>query len=86
MKSNTNSANKQIQQIVSDVNNTNITEIRVIDNKGTVRASSDLNEQSLVGQKRPTGPLKMLFIIHGRISKLIMIKGIIIDIIFRLFR
>ncbi|WP_434520252.1 cell wall metabolism sensor histidine kinase WalK [Pediococcus sp. M21F004] len=58
VKSNTNSANKQIQQIVSDVNNTNITEIRVIDNKGTVRASSDLNEQSLVGQKTTDRAIK----------------------------
>ncbi|WP_459756532.1 cell wall metabolism sensor histidine kinase WalK [Pediococcus ethanolidurans] len=57
-KSNTTSANKQIQQIISDVNNTNITEIRVIDNKGTVRASSDLNEQSIVGQKTTDQAIK----------------------------
>ena len=57
-KSNVTSANKQIQQIVSDVNNTNITEIRVIDNKGTVRASSDLNEQSIVGQKTTDQAIK----------------------------
>ncbi|MCV3315027.1 cell wall metabolism sensor histidine kinase WalK [Pediococcus ethanolidurans] len=57
-KSNTTSANKQIQQIISDVNNTNITEIRVIDNKGTVRAYSDLNEQSIVGQKTTDQAIK----------------------------
>ncbi|MDN5575855.1 MAG: cell wall metabolism sensor histidine kinase WalK [Pediococcus sp.] len=57
-KSNVTSANEQIQQIVSDVNNTNITEIRVIDNKGTVRASSDLNEQSIVGQKTTDQAIK----------------------------
>lgn len=57
-KGNTTSANKQIQQIISDVNNTNITEIRVIDNKGTVRASSDLNEQSIVGQKTTDQAIK----------------------------
>lgn len=57
-QSNVTSANKQIQQIVSDVNNTNITEIRVIDNKGTVRASSDLNEQSIVGQKTTDQAIK----------------------------
>lgn len=57
-KNNTTSANKQIQQIISDVNNTNITEIRVIDNKGTVRASSDLNEQSIVGQKTTDQAIK----------------------------
>lgn len=57
-KSNVTSANKQIQQIVSDVNNTNITEIRVIDNKRTVRASSDLNEQSIVGQKTTDQAIK----------------------------
>ncbi|GEN94626.1 PAS domain-containing sensor histidine kinase [Pediococcus ethanolidurans] len=57
-KNNTTSANKQMQQIISDVNNTNITEIRVIDNKGTVRASSDLNEQSIVGQKTTDQAIK----------------------------
>ncbi len=51
VRSNTTKADKEIRQILSDVNNTNITEIRVIDNKGVIRGSSDVNDQSIVGQK-----------------------------------
>lgn len=50
-RSSTKKANKQIRQILSDVNNTNITEIRVVDNKGIVRGTSDVNDQTIVGQK-----------------------------------
>lgn len=50
-RSSTTKANKEIRQILSDVNNANITEIRVIDNKGIVRGSSDANDQSIIGQK-----------------------------------
>ncbi|MFC5188625.1 cell wall metabolism sensor histidine kinase WalK [Pediococcus cellicola] len=57
-RSNTTAANKEIQQIIADVNNTNIVEVRVIDNKGTVRATSDLNEQSLIGQKTTDQAIK----------------------------
>lgn len=51
MKSSTKSANKEIQQILSDVNNTNITEIRVVDSKGIIRGTSNVNNQSIVGEK-----------------------------------
>ena len=51
VKTNTKSANKQIQQILSDVNNANITEIRVVDSKGIIRGTSNVNNQSIVGEK-----------------------------------
>lgn len=50
-KSDTKKANRQIKKILSDINNTNITAIRVIDNKGVVRGTSDVNDQSVIGQK-----------------------------------
>ncbi|ANZ69526.1 cell wall metabolism sensor histidine kinase WalK [Pediococcus claussenii] len=50
-RSNTGKANHQIQQIISSGNNQNISEIRVIDNKGIIRGTSDANDQAIVGQK-----------------------------------
>ena len=49
--SSTRKANGQIKTILSNYNNTNIDEIRVVDNKGTIRGTSDVNDQSVVGQK-----------------------------------
>ncbi|MFC6200751.1 cell wall metabolism sensor histidine kinase WalK [Lactiplantibacillus nangangensis] len=48
---NTAKANSQIKTILSDYNNSNIDEIRIIDSKGTIRGTNDVNDQSIVGQK-----------------------------------
>ncbi|GAB6093019.1 cell wall metabolism sensor histidine kinase WalK [Furfurilactobacillus curtus] len=58
IRSNTTSANSRIRSILSDVNNANITEIRVIDNKGTVRGTSNINDQTIVGQKTTDSNVK----------------------------
>lgn len=50
-RSNTKQANQQIRQILSEVNNNNISEIRVIDNKGVIRGTSDSDNRNTVGQK-----------------------------------
>ncbi|MEE6647938.1 cell wall metabolism sensor histidine kinase WalK [Limosilactobacillus pontis] len=50
-RSNTRKANHQIRQILSEVNNNNISEIRVIDNKGIIRGTSDSDNRGTVGQK-----------------------------------
>ncbi|WP_076635496.1 cell wall metabolism sensor histidine kinase WalK [Lactiplantibacillus plantarum] len=44
-------ANGQIKTILSNYNNTNVDEIQVVDSKGTIRGTSDVNDQSVVGQK-----------------------------------
>ncbi|WP_283575088.1 cell wall metabolism sensor histidine kinase WalK [Limosilactobacillus pulli] len=44
-------ANKQIKQILSEVKNNNISEIRVVDAKGIVRGTSNAGTQDIVGQK-----------------------------------
>ncbi|WP_082137270.1 cell wall metabolism sensor histidine kinase WalK [Lactiplantibacillus herbarum] len=49
--SSTRKANGQIKTILSNYNNTNVDEIRVVDSKGTIRGTSDVNDQSVVGQK-----------------------------------
>ncbi|WP_353989647.1 cell wall metabolism sensor histidine kinase WalK [Pediococcus argentinicus] len=57
-RSNTKSADRQIGQIIANVNNQNITEIRVVDNKGTIRGTSNGNNQSIVGQKTTDSNVK----------------------------
>ncbi|MEH1646717.1 cell wall metabolism sensor histidine kinase WalK [Pediococcus pentosaceus] len=50
-RANTKSANSQISDIIGNINNQNITEIRVIDAKGVIRGTSNSTNQSTVGQK-----------------------------------
>lgn len=47
----TKTANKEIKTILSRVNNTSITEIRVVDAKGIIRGTSSSGNQGIVGQK-----------------------------------
>jgi two-component system sensor histidine kinase VicK len=47
----TKSANSQISDIIGNINNQNITEIRVVDAKGVIRGTSNNTDQSVVGQK-----------------------------------
>ncbi|WHQ64879.1 cell wall metabolism sensor histidine kinase WalK [Lactiplantibacillus plantarum] len=49
--SSTRKANGQIKTILSNYNNTNVDKIQVVDSKGTIRGTSDVNDQSVVGQK-----------------------------------
>lgn len=58
MRNNTTSANTRIRSILTEVNNPNITEIRVIDNKGTIRGTSNVNDQTVVGQKTTDSNVK----------------------------
>ncbi|RWY86971.1 cell wall metabolism sensor histidine kinase WalK [Pediococcus acidilactici] len=50
-RSNTKKANEQIADIIGNINNQNITEIRVIDAKGVIRGTSNNADRSMVGQK-----------------------------------
>jgi len=47
----TTKANAQIKSILSEINNTSVDEVRVIDNKGTIRGTNDVNDQAIIGQK-----------------------------------
>ncbi|MBF7116529.1 cell wall metabolism sensor histidine kinase WalK [Pediococcus pentosaceus] len=49
-RANTKSANSQISDIIGNINNQNITEIRVIDAKGVIRGTSNSTNQNIVGQ------------------------------------
>lgn len=50
-RSSTKKANLQIADIIGNINNQNITEIRVVDAKGVIRGTSNSTGQSIVGQK-----------------------------------
>ena len=58
MLGNQTKANREIHTILTDVNNQNITEIRVIDVKGTIRGTSDVNNQQIIGQKTTDNNVK----------------------------
>ncbi|WP_240411043.1 cell wall metabolism sensor histidine kinase WalK [Limosilactobacillus vaginalis] len=44
-------ANQKIRKILAEVNNNNISEIRVIDSQGVVRGTSNFDNRNMVGQK-----------------------------------
>lgn len=53
-------ADNNIRDLLEDINNSNITEIQVVDTKGIVRGDSDVNNQSLVGQKATESDIKQV--------------------------
>lgn len=44
-------ANQKIRKILAEVNNNNISEIRVIDSQGVVRGTSNFDDRNMIGQK-----------------------------------
>ena len=51
-------ANKRIRTILNDSDNTNSAQIQVVDNKGTIRGTNQVNNQSVVGQKTTDNNVK----------------------------
>lgn len=58
--SDTAAANQKIRKVLEDINNENISEIQVVDVKGTIRGDSDVNNRSLVGQKTTDAEIKQV--------------------------
>ncbi len=61
----TKKANQQIRQILSEVNNNNISEIRVVDSKGVIRGTSTADNRNMVGQKT-TGAMVKATLLNNR--------------------
>lgn len=59
---NAKSANKKINSILEDINNTNITEVQVVDAKGTVRGDSNASSRDSVGQKTTNSTIKQVMV------------------------
>lgn len=55
---NTTKTDKQIKSTLSEINNTNNAQIRVIDNKGTIRGTNEVDNQGIVGQKTTDNNIK----------------------------
>ena len=64
-RTNTQKANRRIQQILSEVNNSNISEIRVVDTKAEIRGTSNANNQGIVGQRSEVSAIKNT-LLNGR--------------------
>lgn len=58
--SDTAAVNQKIRKVLEDINNENISEIQVVDVKGTIRGDSDVNNRSLVGQKTTDAEIKQV--------------------------
>lgn len=50
-RSNKTLANRRIKTILNDSDSSNAAQIQVIDNKGTIRGTNQVNNQAVVGQK-----------------------------------
>lgn len=62
VRSNHKKANKEIKQILAEVNNNNISEIRVVDSQGVVRGTSSYSNLDIVGQKTTDQTLKQTLV------------------------
>lgn len=68
-RKNSRKASRQIREILTEVNNNNISEIRVIDNKGIIRGTSNANNQSIVGQRTTDNTVKNVLATNRSHSK-----------------
>ncbi|MBO3092851.1 cell wall metabolism sensor histidine kinase WalK [Schleiferilactobacillus harbinensis] len=55
---NSTQANQTIKDVLSNVNNNNISEIQVVDNRGVIRGTSNVNDQDAVGHRSTVPEVK----------------------------
>lgn len=66
LKTDETAANKNIKSIITtDINNSSITELQVIDSKGIIRGASNVNDQANVGHRTTNARIKQV-IYNGR--------------------
>lgn len=71
LNSDSKNANDRLNQIVNDYNNDAISEIIVVDNKDTIRAVSNLNDKSKIGQRINNTDVKRVISTGHQINKVI---------------
>ena len=71
LTSDSKNANDRLNQIVNDYNNDAISEIIVVDNKDTIRAVSNLNDKSKIGQRINNTDVKRVISTGHQINKVI---------------
>lgn len=69
-RTNTQKANQQLSRIITNYNNNDtINEIMIVDNKGVIRAVSNVNDQSRVGQRATNADIKEVISTGKQVSK-----------------
>ena len=66
----TQKANDKIRTILEDVNNSNITDVQVVDAKGNIRGDNDVDKRSLVGQRTTDSDIKQVLYSGRTYSKM----------------
>ncbi|MBZ2201995.1 cell wall metabolism sensor histidine kinase WalK [Lentilactobacillus hilgardii] len=68
-RSNKTLANRRIKKILNDSDSSNAAQIQVIDNKGTIRGTNQVNNQAVVGQKTTDNDVKNAIYNSHKIEK-----------------
>lgn len=66
--------NKNILELVQEINNSSITEVQVVDNDGTIVANSDLNKQGTVGTKTNVAETKTSMYNNRKLTQIVYDK------------
>ena len=66
----TKKANERIRLILEDVNHSNITDLEVVDARGTIRGDNDVNNRNLVGQRTTNSDIKQVLYSGHTYSKM----------------
>lgn len=74
-KANSKSANQQLSQIISNYNLGDISQLMVVDNKGVIRAVSNVNDQNRIGQRTSNADIKSVLSNGKQVSKVINDNG-----------
>lgn len=71
LSSNRRNADRQLNQIVNDYSNSNISDIEVVDNKDTIRAVSNLNDQNNIGRRSTNADVKKVTSSGRQLSRIV---------------
>src|SRR5699024_10970984 len=74
-RANSKSANQQLSQIISNYNLGDISQLMVVDNKGVIRAVSNVNDQNRIGQRTSNADIKSVLSNGKQVSKVINGNG-----------
>lgn len=75
LSSNRRNADRQLNQIVNDYSNSNISDIEVVDNKDTIRAVSNLNDQNNIGRRSTNADVKKVTSSGRQLSRIVNDHG-----------
>ena len=74
-RTNSKSADQQLSQIISNYNLGDISQLMVVDNKGVIRAVSNINDQNRIGQRTSNADIKSVLSNGKQVCKVINDKA-----------